>query len=275
MVSAIRDRVEGSLLTAFIQKPVDLDQVGAESRTTVPRPIEGRMNRTAVDELIARSRANVAHSRWLCAWSRTLVARSVRLCPKPIVGASDANGEALGSQPLPLDSGPATDPEIRRSGLVVAHDPVMRAFIADAISRAHDIAEAADVPTVLKIVTSGARVDVVVAGCFMFDEAWAIETCTGLARALYEEAPWVPVVVIADTPPPTLRADLLLTGVRTFLPRGSPRANSRPRWPGSDVDPTHLCPPPPVWPPSNRPSPSSRARSRTCRRYPCWRAWRA
>ncbi len=103
--------------------------------------------------------------------------------------------------------------------LVLAHDPAMRAFIVDAIGGAHDIAEAPDVPTVLKIVESGARADVVVAGCFMFGEAWAHDRCAGLARTLYDNCPWIPVVMVADAPPTTLTAELLLTGVRTFVPR--------------------------------------------------------
>ena len=180
--------------------------------------VERGTNGAAVGSLIARSRANAERSRWLRERSRLLVARSLRLCPAPIFGASDANGDALDSAP-PAHSGRGLDPETRRSVLVVAHDPVMRAFIADAVGSPDDVAEAADVGTARKIVGSGARVDVVVAGCFMFAEAWAFDTCTDLARALYEDAPWIPVVIIGDPPPPTLRADLLLTGVRAFLPR--------------------------------------------------------
>jgi AraC-like DNA-binding protein len=176
------------------------------------------MNSVTVASLIARSRANVEHSRWLCERSRILVARSLRLCPAPIFGASDVNGDAVGSQP-PAEPQRAADVETRRSVLVVAHDPLMRAFIADAMRTTHDIAEAADVPAALKITGNGARVDVVVTGCFTWDESWAVKTCTGLAYALYEDSPWIPVLVIADTPPPTLRADLLLTGVCTFLQR--------------------------------------------------------
>ena len=181
--------------------------------------LDGRaMNSASIASLIARSRTNTENSRWLCERARAIVARSMRLCPVPIVGGSDANGEALGSQPPEL-SPHAADLDARRSVLVVAHDPLMRAFIADAIRNRHDIAEAEDASSSLKIVT-GARVDVVLAGCFMFAEQWALEACTGLARALYKECPWIPVVMIADTLPPTLRADLLLTGARTFLPRG-------------------------------------------------------
>ena len=171
--------------------------------------LDGRaMNSASIASLIARSRTNTENSRWLCERARAIVARSMRLCPVPIVGGSDASGEALGSQP-PAESPHPADLDARRSVLVVA----------DAIRNRHDIAEAEDASSSLKIVT-GARVDVVLAGCFMFAEQWALEACTGLARALYKECPWIPVVMIADTLPPTLRADLLLTGARTFLPRG-------------------------------------------------------
>jgi AraC-like DNA-binding protein len=168
--------------------------------------------------LIARSRANVEQSRWLCERARRAIATSARLCPAPIAGASDANAYALRSLP-PAKSDHDADPGTRRAVLVLAHDPLMRVFIADAIRSAHEITEAADVPTTVKIIGSGARFDVVVMGSFTFGDAWGVATCTGLARSLYEECPWIPVVIIADTPPPTLRADLLLTGVRTFLPR--------------------------------------------------------
>jgi hypothetical protein len=56
-------------------------------------------------------------------WARLLVARSARLCPAPIAGASDIDNE-------------------RRTVLVVAPDPVMRVSIADAITRHHDVIEA-------------------------------------------------------------------------------------------------------------------------------------
>ena len=181
-------------------------------------PVGRGTNSGDMASLIARSGANVERSRRLGERARILVARSVRLGRAPIFGGSDVNADAVGSQP-PVELQHTADLDSRRSVLVVAHDPVVRAFIADAIRNTHDSAEAADVPSALKIIASGARVDVVVAGCFMFAEASAHETGTGLARALYEDAPWIPVVMIADTPPPTLKADLLLTGVRTFLSR--------------------------------------------------------
>jgi AraC-like DNA-binding protein len=177
---------------------------------------------TALASLISRSHANVAHSRWLCERARIIVARSGRLCPVPISGASDAGGlEALGNSPT--SNGGARrgtpDSQNRRSVLVLVRDPVMRAFIADAISADHDVAEAADVAGALRVLASGDRVDVVVAGCFMFGEARALEACAAVARELYDSCPWIPVVVITDTPPATLKADVLLTGVRTFLPK--------------------------------------------------------
>jgi AraC-like DNA-binding protein len=106
----------------------------------------------------------------------------------------------------------------RRSVLVLAHDPVMRTSIADVLRAEHDIAEAADVAGALGIVASGARVDVVIAGGFSFGTPRELEACSAFARELYDSCPWIPVVVIAATPPPTLKADVLLTGVRTFLP---------------------------------------------------------
>jgi AraC-like DNA-binding protein len=184
--------------------------------------IERPLNSAAVAALIARSRANVARSRWLCDRARIIVATSVRLCPAPLIGASDADGpDGLLGQPVSSEpaSSPVSDSPARRSVVVLASDSVMRAVIADALRGQHDIAEAADVSKVLEIVASGVRIDAVVAGCFMFDEGWALDACARLARELYEYCPWIPVVMVADTPPATLKADLLLTAVRTFVSR--------------------------------------------------------
>jgi AraC-like DNA-binding protein len=186
--------------------------------SAIKRPLD----RGAVPALIARSRANVARSRWLCAQARSIVATSVRLCRAPLIGASDAD-DPVGRAGQPASNGragsPASASPMRRSVLVLAGDSVMRTLIADAIRDQHDIAEAADVSNALAIVASGVRVDAVVAGCFMFDDGWALGACARLARALYEGCPWIPVVMVADTPPATLTADLLLTGVRTFVSR--------------------------------------------------------
>jgi len=94
----------------------------------------------------------------------------------------------------------------------------MRAFVADAISAHHDVAEAADVDEALKAVASGVRIDLIVAGCFMGGEPAGIGPCATVARALYGACPWIPLAVIADAPPPILKADVLLTGVRAFMP---------------------------------------------------------
>jgi len=176
--------------------------------------------------LIARSRANVARSRWLCARARVLVAGSLRLCPPPITGASDLGGEdgnlndgaAQDYRSRPDDPPAPAGAEGRRSVLVLATDPVMRAFVADAISAHHDVAEAADVDEALKAVASGVRIDLIIAGCFMGGEPAGIGSCATVARALYEACPWIPVAVIGDAPPPSLKADVLLTGVRAFMP---------------------------------------------------------
>lgn len=164
--------------------------------------------------LIARSRATIARSQRLRAQARAAVARSTHLAPTAIAGASDVNGAAArDGHPHPGVSGP-----VRRSVLVLASDPVMRAFVADAIGAHHHITEASDVPEALKAMASAVRIDVIVAGCFMLGEG-ALGPCLTVARELYDACPWMPVTVIADTPPATLKADLLLTGVRTFLPK--------------------------------------------------------
>jgi AraC-like DNA-binding protein len=170
--------------------------------------------------LVARSRANVARSRRLCARALTAVARSRHLCPTPIVGASDvsdadAHGALAANDRPPHQGASRAD---RRSVLVLASDPVLRAFVADAISAHHDITEASSVSEALKTIASGRRIDAVIAGCFMLGEARGLEPCAAVARELYNACPWIPVAVIADTPTPTLKADVLLTGVRTFLP---------------------------------------------------------
>jgi AraC-like DNA-binding protein len=176
------------------------------------------VDREVLAALLARSRANVEQSRWLCARAQRLVASISRRWPMPIAGSSDSGErQALGS--LPASNGRPNDPRMRRSALVLSHDPVMRAFIADAIRADHDVVEAADVPEALEVLTGRVRVDVVVAGCFMLGEARAFGACAAVARALYDRCPWIPVVVVADTPPPALKADVLLTGVRTFLPK--------------------------------------------------------
>ena len=172
--------------------------------------------------LIARSRRTVQQSRWLVARASALRLRSARLCPTPLRGASDgaeslaATGAAASNtsaRPRPFDV------PSRRSVLVLAHDPVIRAFIADGIGSVHDVIEADDVASALKVVAGATRVDVVVAGCFMFLEPSALDACVRLARELYDEHPWIPVVVVGDTPPPALKAALLLTAARAFVPR--------------------------------------------------------
>jgi AraC-like DNA-binding protein len=174
------------------------------------------VDKAKFESLIARSRANAANSRRLCDWARVLTDRSARLCPTPIMGSSD------GSEREPFTESPrahghphpeTTTPTMRRAVLVLVHDPLMRAFVADAIRGDHDIIEASDVPSAVKAVMGGGRVDIVVTGCF---EARALEACATGVRALYESCPWIPVAVIADTPP-TFKADVLLTGVRAFL----------------------------------------------------------
>jgi AraC-like DNA-binding protein len=186
--------------------------------TSVDHCVDGR----GLAALIARSHANVTQARRLCEQARASVAHSLRLCRPPMTGASGApevpaTGTPAASNGLPQAG--LLDPQRRQSVLVLVQDPVMRGFVADVIRGHHDTVEASDVRSVLEIVASGARVDVVVTGCFMLGEARAPETCAAVARALYDGCPWLPVVVIADTLPPTLKADLLLTGVRTFLPK--------------------------------------------------------
>lgn len=111
----------------------------------------------------------------------------------------------------------------RTSVLVVAHDPALRAAVADVLGVQHDVTEAPDVQGALTIVASGHRVDAVVVGGVASGDAGAPGGCITVARELYETCPWLPVVVIADTPPATLKADVLLTGVRAFLPKdGTP-----------------------------------------------------
>jgi AraC-like DNA-binding protein len=103
--------------------------------------------------------------------------------------------------------------------LVLARDAVMRGFIADAIRDQYEIVDAADVKSAVAAATNGVRVDLVAAGCFMLGEPGAVDACSAVARELYEHCPWIPVVLVADTPPPALTADLLLTGVRAFMRR--------------------------------------------------------
>ena len=183
-------------------------------------PAELLEDRIDLDALIARSRANVAWSRRLCRDAGVTIARSMRLCPTAIAGASDASTrEAVG--PLPASNGhgyPAvSERQARRFALVLAGDAMLRALVADAISAHHDVGEASDVPRALKVLTSGVRVDVVVVASG--DEAQPAEAATAAVRQLYAGYPWLPVVMIADALPPTLKAEVLLTGVRAFLPK--------------------------------------------------------
>jgi AraC-like DNA-binding protein len=180
-----------------------------------------REDRVDLLSLIARSRANVARSRWLCAQARTVVARSLHLCPTPIVGGSDLASPGANGNSFTFDGHPHSGvaAQTRRSVLVLATDPVMRAFVADAITAQHHVTEVSDVADALKVIANGVRVDIILAGCFMLGEARGLGPCATVARALYVGCPWIPVVVIADTPPPTLKADVLVTGVRTFLPK--------------------------------------------------------
>jgi AraC-like DNA-binding protein len=114
---------------------------------------------------------------------------------------------------------PADDRRDRRTVLVLAHDPAMRAFIGDAISAQYDVAEAEDVARALTIVAIGPPIDVIVADCFIPSEPRQSSACSDLAHRLYDACPWMPVVMIADTPPASLKAGVLLTGVRAFLRR--------------------------------------------------------
>ena len=106
---------------------------------------------------------------------------------------------------------------MKRSVVVLEQNIVIRAFIAGAIRREHDVVEAADAPSVVALVVGGTRVDVVV-GCFIARTASAIEACAGMARELYEHCPWLPVVLVSDTAPARLKMEVLLTGVRAFVP---------------------------------------------------------
>lgn len=179
----------------------------------------------ALMTLIARSRRNVEQSRSLCERASTIVARSVRLCRAPIGGASDTTDDASETTDVRMLSGSDAPPPStfhatsHRSVLVLAHDPVMRAFIADAIRSQHDVVEAPDVPHALEIVTGATRPDVIVAGYFTLDDPRAVGACASFARDLYSHHPWMPVVLVGDTPPPALKAELLLTAVRAFVSR--------------------------------------------------------
>jgi AraC-like DNA-binding protein len=181
--------------------------------------------------LIARSRRNTERSRWLCERASVIVARSARLCRTPIAGASDTsdgspdatNGTSDTTDASTLSASDGRPPSTtfqnspRRSVLVLAYDPVMRAFIADAIRSEHDVAEAPDLPRAHEVMTGATRPDVIVAGYFRLDDPRAIAACASLARDLYDDYPWLPVVLVGDTPPPALKAELLLTAVRAFV----------------------------------------------------------
>ena len=120
----------------------------------------------------------------------------------------------------------AADTRQRRWVVVLEQDAVIRTFIADAIRRHHDVVEATDMLSLVALVTGGARVDVVV-GCFIARSAGSLEISARIAHELYEHFPWIPVVLVSDTAPVRLRADVLLTGVRAFVP--------------SDVEPVALA----------------------------------
>ena len=94
----------------------------------------------------------------------------------------------------------------------------MRAFIADAIRSQHDLVEAPDLPRALEAIAGATRPDVVIAECFTLDDPRAVAACASLVRALYAHHPWMPVVLVGDAPP-ALKAELLLTAVRAFVPR--------------------------------------------------------
>jgi AraC-like DNA-binding protein len=181
------------------------------------------MESSAFASLIARSRENVERSRELCLSSRALSARSQRLCIIPIAGASDAGDldapRAFQAPHANDGPPPASVARDRRIVLVIAHDPAVRSFIAEAIVPYHDALEAEDAVTGLQRIGSAPAVDVILGGCFIASEARAVTACATLARMLYESYPWMPVVMISDVPPTDLKADLLLTGVRAFAPK--------------------------------------------------------
>ena len=178
---------------------------------------------------IALSRANAAQSRRLCEQSRVLITRYARICSGILRGASDDGAsDYVEERPREASAGQAAsnghpgqgaESPSRRTVLVLARDAVMRGFIADAIRDQYEVVDAADVKSAVAAATNGLRVDLVVAGCFTLDEPGVLEACSAVARELYEHCPWIPVVLVADTPPPALAAELLLTGVRAFMRR--------------------------------------------------------
>ena len=174
--------------------------------------LEHRVDSSRLTALVMLSRANRAEARSLRQRAQAAIARSRRLCRPHIRGASDTTEQLVSGNGHPDPGVPSPN---RRSVLVLTRDPVMRAFVADAIKAEHDTADAADVAQALDVLARGARIDVI---CLVSGDARGAGACATVARELYERCPWVPVVVIAATAPPALKAEFLLTGVRAFLP---------------------------------------------------------
>jgi len=97
-----------------------------------------------------------------------------------------------------------------------AHGAVS-APVVTVLGATSEVVEAVGATGALKQLSNGRPFDVVVVECaHRSDHA----PCVRLIQAMFQRWPWMPVVLIGDTPMERLKADVLLTGVRDFLTPG-------------------------------------------------------
>jgi AraC-like DNA-binding protein len=112
------------------------------------------------------------------------------------------------------------DPSPNRKKILLVYDePTTRSLVVKALGRSHHIVETGDPRSAVGLVaTSGRHFDIVIVTCLAAKNRPQHLASMELARAMFTQAPWLPVVILswgAETP--RLTAASLLTGVRELL----------------------------------------------------------
>jgi AraC-like DNA-binding protein len=96
---------------------------------------------------------------------------------------------------------------------------VVRGPTSGALRAASDVVEVQGAAEALRRLANVHRFDVVVVEC-LSERRSDRPRCVGLVQSLFRRYPWLPVVLIGEASVERLRADVLLTGVRTILTKG-------------------------------------------------------
>jgi len=112
------------------------------------------------------------------------------------------------------------DPSPRRRRILVVYDePTTRNPVVKALGRAHHVVETGDQKSAVGLVAaSGRYFDVVILTCLAARNRPQHLASIELARAMFAQAPWLPVVILSwGSETPRLTGASLLTGVRELL----------------------------------------------------------